>query len=412
MSALRWVPAALLVLPLALWAPVAPAQAATPRCQGEPATIVGSKGADRLVGTRRADVIVGRGGGDRIDGGRGADVICGGRGADRLNGGRGADRIRGGTDRRVEGPAGSYLVGDVLTGGPGDDTLAGGVDRRDSDHVRRPDTFSWADARRPVTVDLSGGGPGTAVGSGQDTLVLGRAQGIVGSPYADKITGSPSTDRIDGGAGGDRIRSGRGADLVYPDGPRRGEHGNDVVDAGRGADVVSSLTGRDRIDGRGGDDFVEAFSPDPTVVRLGTGNDYLGQNVTPGTGARADGGRGDDVVTFYGDLLRGQQPAARFVVDERDGTTRASGSVRAVGTITAVEGLRFVGPLRWGYFGSAGNDRVWAIGGGPLSVRTYRGNDRITGSDRDDVIDGGRGTDTGYGRGGRDECRSIERGDC
>ena len=46
-----------------------PAQAATPRCFGERATIAATKGDDRIQGTRRRDVIVGLGGADVIRGG-------------------------------------------------------------------------------------------------------------------------------------------------------------------------------------------------------------------------------------------------------------------------------------------------------------------------------------------------------
>ncbi|PZG02679.1 hypothetical protein [Micromonospora deserti] len=87
-----------------------------PLCQGLPATVVGTDGADRLVGTAGDDVIVGRAGDDVIAGRGGDDVICGGDGADRLAGGPGDDVLLGGA-----GP-------DVVAGGPGDDRLYGGAD--------------------------------------------------------------------------------------------------------------------------------------------------------------------------------------------------------------------------------------------------------------------------------------------
>ena len=126
----------------------------------------------------------------------------------------------------------------------------------------------------------------------------------------------------------------------------------------------------------------------------------------------ASGGPGDDVVTFYGTLLAGQAPAARFTVDRRDGTTSASGDLAATGTIEGFEGHRLVGPLRWRFLGSSAPERVWAIQGGPLRAVTGGGDDRVTGSPRDDHIDGGPGTDAGYRNGGDDTCRRVERGDC
>ena len=342
----------------------------------------------------------------------GDDQVCGGPGADRLVGGPGDDRLLGGADRKGVGPGGTFLVGDTLVGGPGADRLVGGGDTRSVGERRRPDTYSFADAGGPVTVDLSGSGDGTVRGQGRDTIAVGPASGIEGTAYADTITGSRRADTVDGGGGNDTIVTGAGADSVFPDGPAAGEDGRDKVSTGPGRDFVSSLAGRDEISTGGGADFVEAFGPDPTAVAAGGGNDYVGTFVTPGRGAAVSGGPGDDTVAFYGRLLAGQTPAARFTVDARRGTTSASGAVTAEGTIRGVERHRFVGPLRWKYVGSDLPERAWAIDGGPVRALMGGGNDVVTGSPLADLIDGGSGTDTGYRGGGQDTCRSVERGDC
>ncbi len=76
---------------------------AIPLCYGQPATIIGTEGADLLRGTSGDDVIVGLGGDDTIFGGDGNDLICGGDGDDRLYGGSHA--FRGGDE--CDGEAGS-----------------------------------------------------------------------------------------------------------------------------------------------------------------------------------------------------------------------------------------------------------------------------------------------------------------
>ena len=290
----------------------------------------------------------------------------------------------------------------MLLGGAGDDLLDGGTDDRRVDYRRRPDTYSWADAPAGVVVDLSGAttpGIGTATGEGTDSVVLGTAHGVVGSAYADSLTGSPRPDRVYAGAGPDTISTGDGVDLVYPDG-LDGHDGRDVVDTGAGSDLVSSLTGRDQISTGRGADFVEAFSPEPTAADLGPGDDYVGQNITPGNGADAQGGAGDDAIAFYGTLLAGQTPQPRFTVDYRTGVTTTTGDVPATGTIGGFEGHRLIGPLRWGFFGVDLPERVWAIQGGPLRARMAEGADQMTGTPGDDLLDGGAGPDTGQGRGG------------
>ncbi len=54
-------------------------------------------------------------------------------------------------------------------------------------------------------------------------------------------------------------------------------------------------------------------------------------------------------------------------------------------------------------------------GRSPAGRSWARGNDgadELTGTELGDLLDGGSGTDTGYGKGGNDDCISIEHGDC
>ena len=103
-----------------------PLTAATPRCAGKPATIVGTAGRDVLRGTPRADVIVALGGRDVVRAARGNDTVCAGAGDDRVFGQAGRDRLIGGAGNdRLIGGAGA----DRLTGGPGRDRCPGAGDR-------------------------------------------------------------------------------------------------------------------------------------------------------------------------------------------------------------------------------------------------------------------------------------------
>lgn len=108
---------------------------ASPRvvtCRGVRATVVGTRGPDRLTGTRGRDVIVGFGGNDTILSYAGNDLICAGRGNDRVNAGPGADRVFAGPGADVvRGRSGPDLLAgnagnDVLIGNRGDDRLRGG----------------------------------------------------------------------------------------------------------------------------------------------------------------------------------------------------------------------------------------------------------------------------------------------
>ena len=101
-------------------------------CGGQPVTIIGTPGPDRLMGTEHPDVIAGLGGADVILGGAGGDLICGNAGNDTIRGGDGADRLwgGGGADELFGDARNDRLFGqggaDRLFGGPGVDRAAGG----------------------------------------------------------------------------------------------------------------------------------------------------------------------------------------------------------------------------------------------------------------------------------------------
>jgi hypothetical protein len=106
----------LLVGSMALLATLGPAgitSAAVPKCDGKPATHVGTNGPNRIIGTRGPDVIVAKGGKDTIKGRGGHDRICGGNGNDTIDAGRGNDRVFGGSGN------------DFMKGGAGDDRMFG-----------------------------------------------------------------------------------------------------------------------------------------------------------------------------------------------------------------------------------------------------------------------------------------------
>ena len=382
-----------------------------PTCGGARATLVGTTGANHLVGTPARDVIVGKAGDDVIEGRGGADLICGGGDADQLRGGVGDDALLGGADRSGTDVTGTFLVGDLLIGGAGNDRLLGGFDGRPAQTRKRPDTVSWVDSPRGVVVDL---GAGTASGFGADTISQEPRLGVQGSPYADQITGSAGPDVVAGEAGDDLISAGEGADKVFTERAtlRSGLDDADVVDAGPGPDLVSSQAGRDRVRGGDGDDFLEAYSPAPTSVVAGRGDDYVAENLVDTSGAQTLGGAGADTVSLYGRLLEGRSPRAEMTVDLRSRSTSAAVVPPATGRIAGYEQHRLIGNLSWVFHGTTAADRVWAITGGPLHAWTYAGNDSVTGTDRPDVVYAGDGTDVVWGRGGADTCRGAERGTC
>ena len=114
-------------------------------CDGRPATVTGTAGANNLQGTSADDVIAGLGGGDTIRSSSGHDTVCGGSGNDAVDGGAGNDSLIGGSGN------------DSLSGGAGTDRLLGGADNDTLRGEAGSDLLSGG-AGSPDTCD---GGPGT-----------------------------------------------------------------------------------------------------------------------------------------------------------------------------------------------------------------------------------------------------------
>jgi Ca2+-binding RTX toxin-like protein len=409
------------------WTPN-PSRRATLDCEGEPATIVGTHGADTIAGTAGDDVIVGRGGDDVIHGLAGNDLICGGPEDDHLHGGPGSDGIdgeggndvlRGGAGHdggESGGPGHDELYGEKggnndLTPGPGDDLVVGSGTGADWVHME--------EATGPIHANLM---TGIATGQGTDTLV--DVSSVLSGPYDDTLIGGDGNDDLVGRAGDDTL-IGHGGNDVF-----RGQQGNDVYRGGPGFDLaeyydqaaadgleigpmnvnlrtgvatgdgtdtltsIESATGSDKADtmigDRKGNLFKWLFGGDDTV-RAGGGNDF----VAPGVGANTvAGGSGRDLVSFVGGKDPGDDHPA-LTVDLEAGTSSA-GDV-----LSGVEDV----------LGSPEGDTL--IGDdGSNSLYGYLGNDVLSGGAGDDRLVGGRGDDDADGGTGADHCRAETQANC
>ena len=326
------------------------AQAATPTCFGEPATIVGTADIDTIHGTPNDDVIVGGDGPDQIYGEGGNDLICGDGGSyedddalgDRLYGGDGADKIDGGAGNDVlEGNSGDDELfgragGDSLSGGTGDDMqdgalgwdgFAGGpgndvmIGGPDSEPFGT-NSVTYVHSASAVTIDLQAD---TATGEGKD--VVKHIWTATGSMFDDVIRGTPRQDVIYGECGDDRIYGRGGADRLFAhnddggacekgfpdddivyggagDDSFHGEFwaykGTDTIYGGKGNDSLQALGGREHFFGGPGPDgffSTSTGSDDPMYVDLGAGTYRIhGNHGTLHSVMEVGGSQGDDVL--------------------------------------------------------------------------------------------------------------------
>ncbi|HNM97397.1 MAG TPA: calcium-binding protein [Marmoricola sp.] len=351
--------------------------AAPRRCQGEPITIRGTSGADRLIGTSGRDVIAGFGGNDTIRAGAGDDVICGGAGADQIFGGPGADRIDAGDNGRA---ADGVAAGDQITPGSGDDTVVFGLNRVRSSGAYVPDSLRFTAARRGVRVDLA---KGTATGEGTDQIHLPRVSSSVaghvidlrGTNYSDRLIGSDAAERLSGNGGSDFI-SGAG--------------GEDRIEGGAGNDRIRDLSGRPGLWG-------------------GAGNDRLVARWWLGREQGVHGGSGLDSIRWTGfRTARGEPVTVNGQLDlrQRTATFDYSGATYR-GVVDGLEKFRLPPRGSWQICGTSANEYA-ASGGGRLVAAMGGGNDVLIGSRHNDVLHGGPGYDTASGRDGRDRCEGVE----
>jgi Ca2+-binding RTX toxin-like protein len=366
---------ALLILTAQLALSGAAAVAKPPKCQSRAATIVGTKGDDKLTGTPRADVIVGLGGGDELYGKGGNDWICAGPGGDFLSGGHGNDRLySGGGNNSLSGDAGN----DVLQGGPGSDD--------DADYLHAP---------RGVFASIA---KGFARGQGHDTILPridelfgsikhgdtligdGRPQLLAGLGGNDTIKSGAGDDLLAGGAGDDRIDGGRGAYDLLEDiefgGP--GAQGPVRLDLGAGIEQghgTDRLKGIEGTDGTEGDDVLIG-GPGREILIASKGNDVIAGGGGPdllegGVGLdQLDGGPGIDYSSSY-------TSETAVTVNLAAGTLTGADPATDNDTLVNIEDVG----------GSSFGDTI--IGdAGPNALRGDVGADTIMGGGGDDLLIG------------------------
>lgn len=159
-------------------------------CNGQKATIVGTRNDDSLNGTAGRDVIVSFGGNDIINSYGGNDVICSGTGDDTIYAGDGNDEIRSGSGNDTI-VAGSGR--DRVLSGSGDDNIDAGPD---ADSVYG---FSGND------IIYTGEGHDWAFGGSDDDE-------LVGSYFNDKLFGQAGNDSLTGVGGENWLNGGSGID--------------------------------------------------------------------------------------------------------------------------------------------------------------------------------------------------------
>ena len=339
----------------------------------------GKAGNDTINGNLGTDVLIGGAGDDVLNGDAGDDRLQGDSGNDTLNGGIGADSMAGGTGDDV------YIVdnaGDLVldNAGEGSDTVQSSIHYTLNENVEN--------------LTLTGTGAINGTGNTLDNVVTGNsaANMLNGDTGNDTLVGNAGDDFLNGGSGADTMQGGSGNDTYVVDDAK------DVVSelASQGVDTVQSgldytlganvenlvLTGSDNLNGTGN-----------TAANSITGN--AGNNLIDG-GAGVDtmaGGLGDDtyIVDNSGDVIT-EAANAGFDV------AYASASY----TLSAnIENLILTGAASINGSGNAQDNKILGTDGNNV-LSGMAGNDTLDGGAGNDTLDGGSGVDLLVGGSGND----------
>ncbi|MEJ8836100.1 calcium-binding protein [Ramlibacter sp. AN1133] len=147
------------------------------RFEDDPSTVwtLSTVKALAITGTAAADYLAGYASDDTINASAGDDSVMGNGGADSLNGEDGADTIWGGAgDDTVVGGAGT----DALYGEDGNDSMAGGADNDNLQGGNGNDSLDGGAGNDVLIGGTYDGYWNTYTGSGADTYIFGRGDGL------------------------------------------------------------------------------------------------------------------------------------------------------------------------------------------------------------------------------------------
>ena len=341
----------------------------------------GSMHDDSLTGSSAANQLWGLGGNDELDGGRRDDKLYGGAGDDNLDGGAGDD---------------------TLEGGYGADMLTGGEDT---------DTASYSTSMMGVTVRLHNGQAmgGDAEGDTwnmSETVeyrdsdeemaeaTVADIEWLTGSAHDDILAGDLRDNTIKGGGGDDKIYGGpnpadadtEGDDMLSNDDMLYGDGGNDMIFGGIGDDTLNGNAGDDMLSGGAGNDTFRGGAGSDVIHADAMDLDINGYDAVEDDANTADvDERVDDVMDIDTvSYARLEEGVTRQL--NTNGTEIGSPTATATAGVTIRNVENIIGS---------------------------QGDDTLTGSAEDNVIEGGEGGDTldGGGNGIGGDTLSYEGSD-
>ncbi len=321
-------------------------------------------------GTNQATV---GGGNYTITGGSTDDTLVIGDGNNAIFVGDGTNSVTTGNgNNSITGGAGN----DSFTGGTGNDLFSAGLGTNHITGGGGLDTVDYsAITTTGITLSLAGG---TATGTSLSDTLTGISH-VIGTGLADTITGSSGDNSLSGGAGNDSITGNGGNDSLY------GGDGNDTLIGGSGTDVIYGGNGNNSINGG---------SAGADSLYGGSGNDTF---TSPHTGTYYNGTNGASLAAGELNLVDYSTQTAALVINLQTGIGSGGAADGAIYAFTPVGGYNSIN----GILGGSGSD----------SILGSNSDDYIqAGTGTEDSLSGGLGNNTLVGGGGTRDDYFMGRG--
>ena len=385
------------------------------------------------------DEIYGRGGDDTLNGGSGYDILDGGEGNDTLIGGKNDDTLSGGTGDDT------YIFNkgdgnDTITDNGGADTLkfGEGISKEDLivKRVARMNDYTKRKEYTDIVISFKNS-PNDSItmqnvidsNKNKDNNIIENFEfangdklsfedikklSLIGTDKSENIIGYVHANNIIKGGDGDDKLYGQGwNDTMY------GEDGNDLIESGSGNDTLIGGTGNDTLNGGIGDDILIGETGDDMLIG-GAGNDTYVFNKGDGNDIIEDNG-GVDTIKF-GEGIRKED---LIVTKESDNSLKISFKNSLNDSLTikeliyfgntinnskAIEIFEFANGDVLGFddikhlslIGTDKDDVIAGYFGEKANIEGRGGNDKLSGSKFDDILNGGDGDDKIYAGEGND----------
>ena len=181
------------------------------------------------------------------------------------------------------------------------------------------------------------------------------------------------------------------------------------MDGGSGEDTIVSVAGPDTLLGGPGQDTITSTSINRLYVKGGSGGDTVIVPVPGETGFGVVGNGGQDKLRFTAYPNPALTPKMR--IDQRSGKTTVTqlAPIALTGKFQSFTEVVLPPMTKTIYKGTKKGEVITANPDTGATIKARGGADVLTGSNEKDRLIGGKGFDIGYGKGGKDKCKLIER---